>query len=229
MSFTLGPKATSWNDAAKSAPDALYLIRADLYNRLHSNLLSETDASELRVLTAIVARTLKYKKFAEAISGDVFIHGLTGAFCGDGLSLDESGKPHFTGCGISKDETVYSAVKRLEEKGLITVFRPVKKRFSNVYMPFSEDWLAERCVKHGCQIPTHYERWMIGERVMWGELLVEITSMGQNGDLGVVPLDRYLRQRDREHWIESSKLRRISTTELEEAKLSPVALRLAEA
>jgi hypothetical protein len=127
--------------------------------------LPHVDNSELRAILTIKSRTLDWQKFAEAIPMSQFLHGVMED--GDLLRLS-CGQPVFSGCGISKEDTVRAALKRLLARDLIACFPGVRgsRTPANVYMPVSEARLADMLIANNCPIlPQHVRTWHVGEHV----------------------------------------------------------------
>lgn len=127
--------------------------------------LPHVDNSELRVILNIKSRTLDWQKFAEAIPMSHFLHGVRDE--GELLRLS-CGQPVSSGCGISKEDTVRAAIKRLLARDLITCFPGVRgsRTPANIYMPFSEARLANMLTETDRPIlPHHVRNWRIGEHV----------------------------------------------------------------
>jgi hypothetical protein len=163
MSFSLGRRAQQWNAIAQADRTAAARLRRAHVQRLCCHLMAHLDQSELRVLLAVQARTLRFNKLAEAISLTQFCSGLRDS---DGdLVLDGEDLPYFEGCNIAKTETVSLALRRLEARGLITRWR-LGQRSNPVYMPFSEDWLAAEMVRAEGAIARDYERILENEHYL---------------------------------------------------------------
>jgi hypothetical protein len=71
--------------------------------------LARLGDAELRVLLYIIRRTLGFRRQADDIALNHFIHGLVSR---DGRTLDE-------GCGVTSEKAIYSAIRKLKEYGLI--------------------------------------------------------------------------------------------------------------
>ncbi len=116
-------------------------------DELFDELLPELGHAELKVLLYIIRRTFGFKKDADAISFNQFLHGITTT---DGRVLD-------TGCGIKKASNISSALKSLEEKGIITATKAASEtgekattvyalHFTNGVLPQKEYPPPERSV-----------------------------------------------------------------------------------
>lgn len=160
MSFNLSRRAGQWNAIGRTDRRTFASVRHAHTERVCCQLMSELDASELRVLLAIQARTLRFNKFAEAISMSQFCLGLRDE---DGdLILDDGELPYFAGCNIAKTETASHALSRLEAMGQITRWR-LGPRSSPVYMPFAENWLVSEMLRLGGPIAQDYEFVVLNE------------------------------------------------------------------
>lgn len=166
MSYHLGKRANQWNLIGTTDRNAARKVRHAHTERLGCVLMARLDPSELRVLTGIQARTLRFNKFAEAITLLQFCSGLRDVE-GD-LILDGGDQPYFAGCNIAKTETVSNALTRLEERELITRWR-VGHRLAPVYMPFSEHWLASQLVAEGSAVAPDYEHILENEFFSLGD------------------------------------------------------------
>jgi hypothetical protein len=79
-------------------------------DELFDELLPHLGHAELKVLLYIIRRTFGFKKEADAISFNQFLHGITTK---DGRVLDQ-------GCGIKKPSNLSKALQSLEQRGIIT-------------------------------------------------------------------------------------------------------------
>ena len=188
MTFSLGSAANGWNQVARNEQQFTHSIRRTYLNRLTSVLTAETTGAEFKVLAAISGRTLRFRKFAEAISVAQFRCGLRD--CDGDLLQDEHG-PYFTGCNISKDETVSRAIDGLSEKRLITRWSPARLGWPAVYMPFSEDWIAGQMALELGGLPNTYEG-VHENQVLRGPMgLVRIVT-GDENSITVRPVNNRL-------------------------------------
>ena len=78
-------------------------------DELFDELLADLGHAELKALLYIIRRTFGFKKDADSISFSQFLTGITTK---DGIVLDR-------GCGIKKASNLSTALKSLEEKGII--------------------------------------------------------------------------------------------------------------
>jgi hypothetical protein len=217
MSFQLGRRANQWNLIGTTDRTAAKKVRHAHTERLCCGLVAELDHSELRVLIGIQARTLRFNKFAEAITLTEFTTGLRDV--GGDLILDGDDHPYFAGCNIAKTETVSKALTRLEERELITRWR-VRHRLAPVYMPFSEEWLASKLVDAESAIAPDYEHILENEYFSLGDR-GRFRALETSGDRIVLePVSDRLGYRDgnaiavrREEWAKSG-LRRLTVQEI---------------
>lgn len=185
--FSLGRPANEWNEIARLDTKLLNVIRRTFYQNLVCALVGTTTSSEFKVLAAISARTLRFKKLAEAISLEDFRLGLRK----DGQQmLDDNDQPYFAGCNIAKDETIRKALVGLVNKQLITRWNAQRSGWANVYMPFDEDRLAELVVTEKGVLPASYGRIVRGEFLKllpkgnivqvlkWGDHNRQVTNLG---------------------------------------------------
>lgn len=196
MSFGLGRQARQWNEIAAAEKAAFSAVKREHLERLSCVLMEWTTASELRVLLAITARTVRFKKAAEAIPLQQFTDGLRDE---DGdLLLDDFGEPYFAGTGIAKTDTVSAAVAGLEAKGLITRWPRPRTNWATVYMPFSEHWLAETLAAQKAAIAPDYERFVPLEYLKHDDGFVRVMDVTGQGLL-VCPVGEYLHEQDVRH------------------------------
>jgi hypothetical protein len=87
-------------------------------DELFDQLMPDLSGAELKVLLYIIRRTFGFKKQSDPISFNQFISGIKGK---DGKILDR-------GCGIKNATTLSSALKSLEEKGIITSQKTADER-----------------------------------------------------------------------------------------------------
>ena len=192
MNFYLGERAAEWNAIALVDRHACNIIKRIHRERIGCELMGQVTASELRVLVAIDARTLRFKKFAEAISLNEFCHGMRDEH-GE-LRRDGSDRPYFAGCNISKSDTVSSAIQGLEAKGFVTRWPRPRTTYSTVYMPFSEDWLALTLAAEGGAVAPSYPT--VRLREFWkitGDEWARLEQVDE-GFVGFVPVDRFLKE-----------------------------------
>lgn len=155
--WDLGKVPNSWNEFAADKS-----LRSEIERgwerHIYRALLPSLEGSELKVLIFIKSRTLDWQKFAEAIPMSHFLSGVTDP---DGsLLLDGEGRPYSAGTGIRKEDTVRAAIKSLEARKLITVFRAKRGSVNaaNVYIPYEESKLAHELLSLGSRILPRYAR-----------------------------------------------------------------------
>lgn len=177
MTRYLGYKATHWNRISEHAESRRYV--ESLVNRhLHRVWMASLTGAQFKVYSFIVARTLGWQKYAEAIPVRHFIDGLCEA---DGtLYRDDEGLPACAGTGIRKEDTIRAALEHLRQSDLITVF-PGKRgtvTAANVFLPLGEDRLATLAVRGGAPVlPEHLTRFYVGEHVTWNGEICRITGI----------------------------------------------------
>lgn len=219
MAFRLHSDAESWNECARENANPTLGVRVDYYDEFFGELLPELTESEIRVRLAILTRTLRFRKFAEAITADEFCTGFKDPYEQNELCRNDVGRPYFAGCGVKKVDTIYKAIKSLEAKDLITVWRAKRSTHANVYMPFSERWVADALIFNGGQVSMQYDCWVVGERVMCEGRLVKITR-SENGVLEVCEFDRWENMSGDPFVVDADALQRLSPSDLRRAKES---------
>jgi len=85
-------------------------------------LLARLGEAELKSLLYIIRRTFGFKRDRDPISFNQFLHGITTR---DGRVLDE-------GCGVRSRTTLSTALKSLEEKGIVVSEKGVDEQGENV-------------------------------------------------------------------------------------------------
>src|SRR5215210_3084124 len=85
-------------------------------------LLARLGEAELKALLYIVRRTFGFKRDRDPISFNQFLKGITTR---DGRVLDE-------GCGVRNRTTLSTALKSLEEKGIVVSEKGTDERGENV-------------------------------------------------------------------------------------------------
>jgi hypothetical protein len=190
VSFSLGCRAEQWNAVARLADNPFYSTRSAHWQRLSCGTIGDVTGSEFKVLVAISARTVRFRKFAEAISLDQFCNGLRNDE-GD-LIVDEKGDPYFAGCNISKPDTVSTALQGLEYQGLITRWPRPSTRCATVYMPFTEQWLATTLASNGGLLPMDYENIVEQEYIKDGDGQLLRVERVLSDCAVVVPIGNYL-------------------------------------
>jgi hypothetical protein len=178
LRFSLGRRAQQWNEIAGGDRRVFSIVRAKFFERLGCQIMGQIEASDLRLLLGIAARTLRFHKFAEAISQTELCRGFRDE--DDNLVLDTDDAPYFAGCNISKAETIGQAAARLEEDGLITRWTMGQRRWSTVYMPFGEDWLAETVAEAGGAIAEDYEEVVVFEHYELDGRFVRVSATTPN-------------------------------------------------
>lgn len=166
--YKISARADFINAHAKGDAYVRSCVEREWNRKLERTLLPSLSPSALRCLLSIKSRTLGWMKYAEAISMPHFIHGLADG-AGD-LLLDEDDRPFFAGSGIAKEDSVRAAIKSLEHSGLITKMTGIRNpgTGTNIYMPFSEEWLADTMIDAGAgALPKGFgsQFWVSGEHV----------------------------------------------------------------
>lgn len=134
--YHITARACSINAFAQGDPYIRSWVEREWNRTFERALLPELSPSALKCLLAIKSRTLGWMKYAEAIPISHFVNGMVDRFgC---ARLDEGGRPLFAGSGIAKEDTVRSALKTLDQAGLITkmVGSADPGTGANIYMPF---------------------------------------------------------------------------------------------
>lgn len=179
---TLGRQADEWNMFAQHLPEARSKIEREMNRRLVRDYIGHLDGTEFRILCFIIGRTLGWQKFAEAIPMSHFRRGLVEP---DGaLSLGEEGRPYCSGVGLRKEETIRSAVQRLEHRGLITTFpgRPGTIQPANVYLPFSVQTIAQSLIDAGSGVLPKCAPVTIGEHVFGRNAVWSVCDVSKGQD-----------------------------------------------
>src|SRR5690242_18534071 len=101
-------------------------------------LLAKLGEAELKALLYIIRRTFGFKRDRDPISFNQFLRGITTR---DGRTLD-------AGCGVRNRTTLSSALKSLEEKGIVVSEKGTDERGENVTtiyrLRFKADGRAQR-------------------------------------------------------------------------------------
>lgn len=180
MSRYLGRRAENWNKLAQDA-DSRRGVERTINRLLHRNWLPDISGNQFKVYSFILARTLSWQKYAEAIPMSHFLHGLIEAD-GNSYRLDD-GTFACRGTGISKEDTVRSAISQLKALDLITVFPGQRGTVTpaNVYMPLSELSLAGFALNAGLGVlPDHLDFYWVDEHVWWKRRACRV--VGYSGD-----------------------------------------------
>lgn len=180
MTRFLGRRAEAWNVLAQDA-DSRRGVERTIYRLLYRNWLPDLTGTQLKVFVFVMSRTLDWQKYAEAIPMSHFLGGLLDAD-GQEYRLDD-GSFAARGTGISKEDTVRSAIAQLKMLDLITVF-PGKKGSvtpANVYMPLSESRLAGFALNAGLGVlPDHLDHCWVDEHVWSGKKACRVVGYAGN-------------------------------------------------
>lgn len=137
------------------------------------------------------------------------------------LRTDSGGQIIFRGCNIAKEDTVRTAIANLERVGLITRWLAPRSGWSNTYMPFSEDWLAEDIVSEGGVVPQHNALWLQGEKLVHRNGNYQLIDVQDDDSALAQKLDSRLRPlRDTERLCAGS-FRRMTAKEVVENRERP--------
>ena len=160
---------TGWEALCAEGPNSIYPLTAELdilnahpyhdrdteimfrdvaatYRKIHMRYLCQLrQPSAHKLIGAIVARTLDFRKYAEKISYDQFQNGVRGR---DGnLSRDDDGIPIFAGTDLSRSTIVKGLGVLVKSR---TIERFAYQRGTTVvyaYMPFTRNFLLSFMVK----------------------------------------------------------------------------------
>jgi Bacteriophage replication protein O len=102
-------------------------------DELFDQLMPDLSGAELKVLLYIIRRTFGFKKNSDPISFNQFLSGIKGK---NDKTLDR-------GCGIKNATTLSSALKSLEEKGIITSQKAADERGSKQTTIYSLHFRSE--------------------------------------------------------------------------------------
>lgn len=114
-----------------------------------------------------------------------------------------------------------TAIANLERVGLITRWLAPRSGWSNTYMPFSEDWLAEDIVSEGGVVPQHNALWLQGEKLVHRNGNYQLIDVQDDDSALAQKLDSRLRPlRDTERLCAGS-FRRMTAKEVVENRERP--------
>lgn len=190
MVHYLGYQPSQWNKLAQHDESRRFVERA-INRHLTRIWMPELSPVQFKVYSFIIARTLGWQKYAEAIPMSHFLGGMREA---DGfLYRMEDGEPACAGTGIKKDDTVREAIRYLRKRGMVSVFlgKPGTVTTANVYLPLSERNLAILAIKGGIGVlPEHLEGFYLGEHVKFDGAICQVIAQGAE-DLRVQQINKY--------------------------------------